>query len=71
MNDLIEALKILSTLVDDPNMHSPTHCTHDQLWIDGDAERATPEQLSRLDELGFIPDEENGEGFISFRFGSC
>ena len=70
MKDLIKALQILLKYADDS--HNPTSCSHDEFYVDCgiDPENVSKADLKELDELGFIPDDENG-GFISFRFGSC
>ena len=70
MKDLIEALQILLKYANDDR--NPTHCEHDQLYVGcGIAyESLTKKDIDKLDELGFFWDEES-EGFISFRFGSC
>jgi hypothetical protein len=55
----------------DPEEKWPTHCEHDVLHVCHiDPEDVSEEDTKRLDELGFIPDEDEG-GFMSFRFGSC
>jgi hypothetical protein len=70
MKDLIQALQILLKYANDDR--NPTHCEHDQLYIGCgiELEKVTKEDIDKLDELGFFWDEES-EGFISFRFGSC
>lgn len=68
MDDLIEALQIFRKYT---NTDYPTGCMHDQLYVDVNPDLVSGEDIERLDELGFIPDEEYGEGFISFRYGSC
>lgn len=70
MDDLIEALQILRKYMD-PKAHNPTNCGHDELFVGADQGKVTAEDLARLDELGFFPNTEYGEGFSSFRFGSC
>lgn len=68
MKDLIEALTILAKYMD-PEEQWPTACEHDVLHVCGiEPEDVSEEDMKRLDELGFIPD---GDGFMSFRFGSC
>ena len=66
MNDLIEALKIFAKYGDP---YSPTHCEHDELMVMIDPADVSPEDLARLDDLGFEPNEY--ETFSSFRFGSA
>ena len=67
MDDLIEALTLLRKYA---NPQSPTNCEHDTLWVDVKPGLVSAEDMQRLDELGFFPGED-GEGFTSFRFGSC
>jgi hypothetical protein len=67
VDNLIEALTIMRKYA---NPQFPTNCTHDLLWVDVDPKRVTPEDLARLEELGFDPDE-NEDGFNSTLFGSC
>jgi len=68
MEDLIKALQIF---VKYGNPRNPTHCEHDVLYVDINPEDVSEEDTKELDKLGFFPDEEYGEGFISYRFGSC
>lgn len=51
----------------------PTHCEHDVLYVFPALpfDDFAPEDLARLDELGFIFNEDGGEGFLSYRYGSC
>ncbi len=71
MKDLIEALTILSKYMD-VDVYAPTHCEHDKLFVPAvEVETVSPEDLKRLDELSFRPDDELGCGFYSNRFGSC
>jgi hypothetical protein len=69
MEVLIEALTIFSKY-DKPNY--PTHCEHDELWIVGDYDPSKMEDkdVARLDELGFIWDD-NMDGFKSYTYGSA
>jgi hypothetical protein len=70
MKDLIEALTILAKYMD-PEERWPTHCEHDVLYVCNiESEDVSEGDTKRLDELGFVPDPENG-GFMSYRFGSC
>jgi hypothetical protein len=71
MEDLIKALQIFAKYAD-LNDRNPLHCSHDQLTI---CAGVTPENVSEedvisLDALGFFVNEQ-GDCFISFRFGSC
>ena len=70
MKDLIEALQIFLKYANDD--YKPVHCEHDQLYIGCDIEldKVSKADIEKLDELGFFWDDES-EGFISFRFGSC
>jgi hypothetical protein len=71
MNDLIEALQILSKY---GNPDRPTHCEHDALHINPEISPilVSDEDINKLEELGFFVSVENGEElFMSFRFGSC
>lgn len=68
MKDLIEALNIFLKY---GNPKYPTHCEHDTLYIcEIEHSDVSEEDIKRLDELGFIKDEEDG-GFMSFKFGSA
>lgn len=66
MNDLIEALKIMMKRGDVKN---PTHCVHDELHVYPANFDFTDDELQRLNNLGFLPNDMGG--FMSFRFGSC
>lgn len=69
MNDLIEALTILSKYA---NPAYPTHCEHDVLTVMVDPALVSEEDLKRLEELDFTPGSEySDEVFTSFRFGSA
>ena len=67
MDDLIEALTLLRKYASPPY---PTNCEHDTLWVNVDPELVSPEDVRRLDELGFFA-AGDGDGFMSYRFGSC
>jgi len=67
MDELIEALTILRKY---GNPEWPTSCDHDVLRVNIDPGKVSEEDKERLDELGFIEDEEFGV-FMSFKFGSC
>lgn len=67
MEDLIKALQIFLKY---GNPQYPTHCEHDELTVDINPELVSDEDKKTLDGLGFFPSDE-GEHFISFRFGSC
>lgn len=66
MKKLIEALTIFLKY-GDPDY--PTHCEHDQLTIMIDPSLVSEEDIKKLDELGFFP--EDGEFFKSYRYGSA
>lgn len=68
MKDLIESLQIFLKY---GNPQFPTHCEHDTLTVDINPELISEEDIVRLEQLGFDPDESEGDCFISFRFGSC
>lgn len=68
MNDLIKALEIMMKHGD---VEYPTHCEHDTLYIFPNSMDFTEEELAKLDELGFFPDDIDGNGFMSFKYGSC
>lgn len=65
MKDLIEAFTIFSKYSDSKY---PTHCEHDELMVMVDPSTVSPEDLKRLEELGF---NAKSDMFYSFRFGSC
>lgn len=65
--DLLEALALLAT--HQSNDISPLHCEHDQLTVMADPSAFNPEELARLDELGFHPGDDGT--FYSFRYGSA
>ena len=72
MKDLIKALQLIQSKMK-TDVHNPTHCEHDEFRVYADVpkEDFTKEELKQLDAWGFFWDEEFGEGFLSFRFGSC
>lgn len=65
MYDLIEALTIFAKYDDGDNVH----CEHDEIFICIDPEEVSEEDLYRLEQLSFRPNDV--DGFSSFRFGSC
>lgn len=68
MEDLIKALQILLKY---GNPNYPTWCEHDVLHIcDIDEGKVSDYDKAKLDELGFMVDEDEG-GFMSFKFGSA
>ena len=68
MKDLIEALQIFLKY---ENKEYPTHCSHDSLYVDIDPSMVSESDIKRLDELGFLILDEESDGFVSYRFGSC
>ena len=71
MKDLIEALTILSKyLTDDEYFYNrPTNCEHEELYVSVDNSKISEEDMARLIDLGFIPDEDTGY-MVSYRYGS-
>lgn len=67
MEDLIKALQIFLKY---GNPQWPTNCTHDCLYVNINPELVSDEDKALLEQLDFIEDEDS-EGFISHRFGSC
>lgn len=68
LDALIAALQIFRKY---GNPRYPTNCEHDTLYIVGvDPDQVSDEDKARLDELGFIVDEDDSV-FLSFRFGSA
>jgi hypothetical protein len=67
MEDLIKALQIFLKY---GNSENPTHCEHDVLHVDIDPVLVSKADKKELDTLGFFVSSD-GEGFDSFRFGSC
>jgi hypothetical protein len=71
MNDLIQALQILSKY---GNPEFPTHCEHDELTITPEIrpDDVSEEDKQKLELLGFFVSNDYGHSlFKSFRFGSC
>jgi len=69
MDDLIKALTILRKY---GNPHRPTHCEHDVMYICGiDYNNVSDVDKAELDKLGFVEDDLDGSGFMSYRFGSA
>ncbi len=67
MSKLIEALTIFLKY-GDPTF--PTHCEHDEMFVLIKPALVSPEDLAKLDELGFIPSDD-GDSFYSYRYGSA
>ena len=65
MNDLIEALTIFSKYDD----RDSVYCRHDVLCIFIDPKKLSIDDVVRLAELSFTPN--NVGGFLSYRFGNC
>ncbi len=69
MEDLVKAFQIFLKYSDDKY---PTHCEHDYLYVNVHPDKVSQEDKAELEKLGFIIDGEyGGDGFGSFRFGSC
>jgi len=69
MKDLIRAFQIFLKYSD---TIYPTHCEHDYLFVDVHPDKVSEEDKIELEKLGFFVDQEyDGDGFGSFRFGSC
>ena len=70
MEDLVEALQIMIKYGFVSKY--PTTCVHDEfhVCVDFDLDIVSEEDIKKLDELGFLWDDEF-EHFISYRFGSC
>ncbi|MCP4491251.1 MAG: hypothetical protein GY820_28640 [Gammaproteobacteria bacterium] len=66
MEELIEALRIMMKHGD---VFHPTYCTHDELHVYPNCMDFTEEEMTRLEEIGFHPNDM--DGFSSFRYGSC
>lgn len=70
MKDLIEALTILSKYLTDEYFYNrPTNCEHEELYVSVDNSKISEEDMERLIDLGFIPDEDTGY-MVSYRYGS-
>ena len=68
MEDLIKALQIFMQY---GNPEHPFHCEHDTLYFCGvDPGEVSDEDKKKLDDLGFFVGSE-GDGFMSFKYGSC
>lgn len=67
LSHLIEALQIALKYED---KEWPTHCEHDEMWLNIDSSKVSDEDKARLDELGFFEDEDD-ECFKSYAFGSA
>lgn len=67
MEDLIKALQIFLKY---GNPEYPTHCEHDELYVDINPVLVSDEDVKTLDGLGFFVNEDL-EGFSSYKFGSC
>lgn len=69
MEDLIEALQIFLTY---SNVNCPTHCEHNVMYIMGvNPIDVSGKDTAKLEKLGFFVPEEDGEWFISYKFGSA
>ena len=68
MDDLIAALNILRKY---GNPNRPTGSEHDILYVYINPEVVSTEDLQKLEELGFDPDDDLGDCFHSYKFGSA
>ncbi len=68
MSKLIEALQIFLKY-GDPDY--PTHCEHDKLIICISPEVVSEEDKKKLEELSFHSEDEDGDYFYSFKYGSA
>ncbi len=71
LSNLIKALTILQKY-EDPVF--PTHCEHDVLLIMVPSSRVTTEDIIAISKLGFnpsLPDDEYGDCFYSYLYGSA
>jgi len=66
-DELIEAFTIFKKY---ENPDFPTHCEHDVMLVCVEFNKVSDEDKSRLNELGFCEETENGY-FQSFRYGSA
>jgi hypothetical protein len=68
---MYELIKALLIFLKYGNPKYPTNCGHDVLYImDIKPETVSQEDKDKLEELGFIVDDEE-DVFMSFRFGSA
>jgi hypothetical protein len=67
MHNLIEALRIFAKYT---NAYAPCYCEHDTFGVCVAVVSVSVDDVRRLEELSFFPDEY-GEGFHSYRYGSC
>lgn len=69
MKNLIEALQIFCKYQD---LKWPTHCEHDTLMIMGiTKDEVSPEDQTRVEELGFFWSESDEGCWMSFKYGSA
>jgi hypothetical protein len=62
MNDLIEALNILSKYLNDYGKKFPIACEHDILYVCGiKMDEVTVEDIHRLYDLGFMPGNDDDD----------
>lgn len=70
MNDLIEALTIISKYITDKHlMQYPTSCEHDTLFVHVQPAFVSTSDIRKLIELGFYPDHKE-QYFYSYKYGS-
>ena len=68
MDNLVKAFQIFLKY---GNPSHPTHCEHDVMYVAIDPDAVSEEDTEELDALGFFPDDEFGEMFKSYKYGSC
>lgn len=64
--DLPKAIEMLSWHKTGPY---PFHCEHDELFVMSDPEAYSPEELEKLEALGFFVNDLGN--FSSYRYGSA
>lgn len=71
MDELILALQLIQSKMIG-NVSHPTNCDHDEFRVYAGVEKTdfTDAELAQLDKWGFEWDDEF-DGFLSGRFGSC
>jgi hypothetical protein len=69
MHDFMKAMTLVEEVVGLPKY--PFHCEHDTLTLCVDPRKFSGEQIKKMDDWGFWVDEETGDWFNSYRWGSC
>lgn len=67
MENLIKAFQIFLKY---GNPAHPTHCEHDVMMVNIDAEIVSDEDVVQLADYGFFVDDDTNT-FKSYRYGSC